>query len=102
MAPPQRLDAHRLMEMIEMQNRPTAPQRREERPRQAARLKTRSNRGKTSTTRDERRAALVAAMIGGNVVSFADGLARLRARLDSALLDENPDQQAEARAWGDR
>lgn len=43
--------------------------------------------------RDRRRAALV--------LSFPAHVARLRARLDAELLDENPDQTAGARAWGE-
>lgn len=74
-------------------------QKREERPRQAARLNLQTNRAQ-HTTRDQRRAALLSAMTGANVLSFADGLSRLRARLDALLMERTQDgvwlQQAES------
>jgi len=80
----------------------TEAQRRVERPWPAAQLTTSDiNRAKHST-RDQRRAALLSAMSGAPVLSFSDGLSRLRGRLDALLLAENPDQIREARAWGER
>lgn len=51
--------------------------------------------------RNARRAALAEAMEPGRVVSFSEHVAGLRARLSEQLLAEN-DQEAGARAWGDR
>lgn len=52
--------------------------------------------------RSARRAALLEAMEPGRVGSFAAHVARTRARLSEQLLEQNPDQEAEARLWGDR
>jgi|GEM_PF-2716309 len=78
------------------------PQEREERPWPAAQLIRNNFDGSKHSTRGQRRAYLVSAMEGGPVLSFAAGVDRLRARLDGLLLDENPDQQAQSRAWGER